>query len=166
LLPRIEEELIQCFGALVLKSDCFSFTDTDYYEDEMGTGLQRTWYCFDELFNPGELPAYRLATGRIEHAFGQAGRRKVNLDPGYLDLGKLVLASMKGAADKIYMGQGVWAHTCLRYRFGDFAGPDHSFPDFIDGRFNQFFKEARSVYKLLLRGGYQRQSPEATNPPQ
>ena len=75
----------------------------------------------------------------------------VNLDPGYLDLGKLVLASCKEAPDKLYLGEGVWGHTCLRYRFGAFSAPDHSFPDFQDGRFNSFFTEARGLYKSMLQ---------------
>ena len=73
------------------------------------------------------------------------------LDPGYLDLGKLVLASLKEAPDKIYLGEGVWAHTCLRYDSGSFRAPEHSFADFRDGRFDPFMLEARALYKSLLR---------------
>ena len=83
--------------------------------------------------------------------FSADQKRRVNLDPGYLDLGKLVLASFKQAHDKIYLGRGVWAHTCLRYRAGNFIAPDHSFPDFQDGRFNRFMLQARNLYKSLLR---------------
>ncbi|MBU1699268.1 MAG: DUF4416 family protein [Candidatus Eisenbacteria bacterium] len=153
LLPLVEDALVHHFGQIGLKSDPFPFADTDYYEAEMGTDLHRTWFCFNKLFNPEELPKYRSLTGLIEDEFAVEKRRRVNLDTGYLDMGKLVLASLKGAADKIYMGQGVWAHTCLRYRFNKFSGPDHSFPDFIDGRFNDFFIEARRVYKRSLKTG-------------
>jgi hypothetical protein len=67
-------------------------------------------------------------------------------------MGKLVLASLKEAPDKIYMGRGVWAHICLRYRFGAFTAPDHSFPDFQDGRFFETMLQARDLYRSLLRG--------------
>jgi len=60
-------------------------------------------------------------------------------------------ASLKEAPDKIYMGQGVWAHTCLKFRWGKFTAPDHSFPDFQDGRFDAFMLEARNLYKSLLQ---------------
>ncbi len=150
-LPRVETELSRNFGDVVLKSDAFPFDKSDYYRAEMGGPLERTWFCFSLLCGPEELSESRLATGRIEDAFAEGGRRRVNLDPGYLDRGKLVLASLKEAPDKIYMGRGVWAHVCLRYRFGEFQAPDHSFPDFQDGRFNAFFREARTVYKRLLR---------------
>jgi len=151
LLARVEEELTRTFGPMALTSPAFSFEISDYYEREMGVGLERRWYVFQELFGAEELPAFRLATATIEEAHAMDGRRRVNLDPGYLDLGKLVLASLKEAPDKIYLGRGVWAHTCLRYRDGGFTAPDHSFPDFRDGRFDGFMGEARRLYKSLLQ---------------
>jgi hypothetical protein len=117
----------------------------------MGSDLRRYWYCFRDLMGAQMLAESRLVTGRIEELFAAGGKRRVNIDPGYLDFGKLVLASLKEAPDKIYLGNGVWAHTCLRYRSGTFVAPDHSFPDFKDGRFNPFLLEARRFYKELLQ---------------
>jgi hypothetical protein len=151
LLSTVESELVRIYGELALKSPAFSFDTSAYYREEMGEGLERHWLCFRELFSAERLPEFRLATGRIEARLAAEGNRRVNLDPGYLDLGKLVLASLKEAPDKIYMGQGVWAHTCLKFRWGEFTAPDHSFPDFQDGRFDTFMLEARSLYKSLLQ---------------
>ena len=151
LLPEVETRLIGEFGPLALRSPPFPFDQTEYYREEMGVGIDRTWICFRELCGPDALPEYRHVTGRIEAELADGGLRRVNLDPGYLDLGKLVLASLKEAPDKLYLGKGVWGHTCLRYRFGEFSAPDHSFPDFQDGRFNSFFTEARRLYKSLLQ---------------
>lgn len=144
-------ELSVFFGEVILRSRPFPFDMSSYYEPEMGTGLDRTWFCFSRLRDPSELPGWKRFCSGVEEAWSDGSGRTVNLDPGYLDHGKLVLASFKPAPDKVYMGEGVWAHTCLRYRFGDFCGPDHSFPDFIDGRFNVFFKEAKGMYRRLLR---------------
>lgn len=146
-LPELEGH----FGQVLLKGGPFPFDMSTYYQAEMGSGLERNWLCFSNLGDPSELPGWKLFCFGIEEAMVHGKARTVNLDPGYLDHGKLVLASFKPAPDKIYMGRGVWAHTCLRYRFGDFHGPDHSFPDFIDGRFNAFFREAKSLYRRLLR---------------
>lgn len=150
-MARILPDLQGYFGEVALKSGSFPFDMSTYYQAEMGAGLSRTWLCFSRLRDPSELPEWKLFCHGVEEAMSQGPARTVNLDPGYLDHGKLVLASFKPAPDKVYMGQGVWAHTCLRYRFGDFHGPDHSFPDFIDGRFNDFFREAKSLYRRLLR---------------
>jgi hypothetical protein len=150
LLRETERELAGAFGEIALKSPVYAFDTSDYYREEMGEGLERYWYCFRPLWRPERLPRHRLATGRIEATFAEGGRRRVNLDPGYLDLSKLVLASQKEAPDKIYLGEGVWAHTCLRFGSGSFAAPGHSFPDFQDGRFDDFMLEARALYKSLL----------------
>jgi hypothetical protein len=149
LLPLVEAALESEFGAIARRSDPFDFDTSDYYRDEMGNDIKRYWYCFRDLFPPEKLPAARLASAGIEERFMDEGSRRINLDPGYLDHGKLVLASMKEAPDKIYLGDGVWAHTCLHYRFGGFVAPDHSFPDFKDGRFDGFMMEARALYKTL-----------------
>lgn len=149
------DEVSEClqaeFGKVVLQSSPFPFDMTDYYQKEMGTCILRVWLCFHPLKDPSELPVWKEKCIGIEGCFGGEGYRRVNIDPGYLDHGKLVLASCKAAPDKIYAGRGVYAHTCLRYRKGEFHGPDHSFADFIDGRFNSFFKEARILYRTLER---------------
>jgi hypothetical protein len=151
LLPEVEAALVRVFGEIALRSDPFPFDTSEYYHDEMGDGLERRWFCFQALCGAELLADTRLVTDNIEDAFSTGGKRRVNLDPGYLDFGKLVLASLKQAHDKIYLGRGVLAHTCLRYRAGDFVAPDHSFPDFQDGRFNSFMLRARKLYKSLLR---------------
>jgi len=150
-LAGVLPELCGYFGEVILRSRPFPFDMSTYYQPEMGTGLDRTWLCFAGLRDPSELSRWKLFCFSVEESRSGGSGRTVNLDPGYLDHGKLVLASFKPAPDKVYMGHGVWAHTCLRYRFGDFCGPDHSFPDFIDGRFNGFFKEVKSLYRRFLR---------------
>ena len=150
LLAVVEAELASVFGEIALKSVPFAFDTSEYYRPELGEGLLRIWYGFRDLCAAERLVEARLTTGEIEDRLAVEGRRRVNLDPGYLDLGKLVLASLKEAPDKVYMGEGVWAHTCLQFRDGKFTAPDHSFPDFMDGRFDGLMLEARALYKSLL----------------
>jgi hypothetical protein len=149
----LEEE----FGEVALCSEPFPFDRSDYYRGEMGECLERVWFCFRRTADPSLLPAWKQSCYRIELDLSQEdGSRKVNIDPGYLDYGKLVLASFKEAPDKIYMGIGVWAHTCLRYGHGSFTAPDHSFPDFRDGRFDGFMMEARRIYRRMIRSAGER----------
>jgi len=150
-LGTAEDELTGEFGPVGLRSESFPFELTGYYEREMGGRLRRVWLAFERLQGADLLPAWKLACSGIEERLSVEGRRRYNLDPGYLDHGKLVLASFKAAPDKIYMGGGVYAHTCLRYRFGGFCAPDHSFPDFADGRFDAFMTESRKFYSGRLR---------------
>ncbi len=139
------------FGKADMESPLYPFDLSDYYEKEMGAFLTRRWYCFSKLSDASELAEWKYFCVNIENcSLDRKGNRTVNIDPGYLDYGKLVLASFKNAPDKIYMGRGVWAHTCLRYGRGSFTAPDHSFPDFKDGRFNDFMLEARNLYRKML----------------
>ncbi len=148
----VPERLAEYFGRLETGSREYSFDLSDYYSTEMGDELSRRWYCFSPLRDPSELTQWKLECYRLERELaGMEGNRLVNLDPGYLDYGKLVLASFKEAPDKIYMERGVWAHTCLRYGHGEFTAPDHSFPDFKDGRFGEFMLQARNIYRRLMR---------------
>lgn len=140
------------FGVPELRSAPYPFDLSDYYRGEMGGGLSRIWLAFRGLADPSLLTEWKHLCFSVEEACASpGGKRTVNIDPGYLDYGKLVLASFKEAPDKIYMGRGVWAHTCLRYGHGGFTAPDHSFPDFRDGRFDEFMLEARRRYRRLLR---------------
>lgn len=152
---KLKEEtefiLVSYFGKIDLVSELYPFDLSDYYEKEMGTELTRRWFSFRELLDASHLADWKYSCVDIENGFLDDDDRSVNIDPGYLDYGKLVLASFKSAPDKIYMGRGVWAHTCLRYGHGIFTAPDHSFPDFIDGRFNNFMLEVRRSYRRILR---------------
>jgi hypothetical protein len=140
------------FGKVDLVSELYPFDLSDYYEEEMGTELSRRWYSFRGLLDASHLADWKYCCVDIENEFlDNNGDRNVNIDPGYLDYGKLVLASFKSAPDKIYMGRGLWAHTCLRYGHGRFTAPSHSFPDFIDGRFNDFMLQVRRSYRIILR---------------
>jgi len=147
----IGEALEEVFGEAVLESARYPFDLSDYYEAEMGCDLGRVWLGFRRLSDPSLLPSWKLACREIEkESSREGGNRTINVDPGYMDFGKLVLASFKEAPDKIYVGSGVWAHVCLRYGHGGFTAPSHSFPDFRDGRFLEFMLRARSTYKRLL----------------
>ncbi len=151
ILGKMVDDLGFAFGKIVLRSEPYQFDKTKYYEPEMGEGIQREWFCFSPLLDPSKLSEWKQKCVTIEEKYSCCGKRSINIDPGYLDHGKLVLASCKSAADKIYMGDGVYAHTCLRYKKGEFFGPSHSFDDFIDGRFNSFFKLAKTLLKQLIR---------------
>jgi hypothetical protein len=118
LLEALETEMVERIGRIELKSPVFTFDITDYYEDEMGSGLGRAFYAFKDLIDPGEIVEVKLAANLIERAFAEEGRRRVNLDPGYMDFYKLVLVSNKYFGQKIYLGKGVYADPTLYYDKG------------------------------------------------
>jgi hypothetical protein len=127
------------------------FDMTDYYEPEMGPGLSRRLVSFLGLFPPDVLPGAKLACSEIEDRFSGEKGRLVNLDIGYLDHNKIVLASFKAAGQKIYLGSGVWADMIARFREGRYSPFEWTFPDFRDGRYDTELIKIREIYLNQLR---------------
>ncbi len=130
------------FGAIDFRSEKFLFDVTDYYEAEMGAPIFRQFFSFRDLGNPGDLSNWKILTNRIEDEVSPHGERKVNLDVGYMDYHKVVLASAKFNGQKIYLDHGIYADPTLYYRKGRFHPYDWSFPD---------FKKSDSYYEALLK---------------
>jgi hypothetical protein len=146
----LQAELERRLGRIESRSVLFSFDVTDYYRDEMGTGLKRVFYSFRELMDPGKIIEVKLAANEIERAFASRGKRRVNIDPGYMDFYKIVLVSGKFMGQKIYLGKGVYADPTLYYDKG-WKPYDWGFPDFKVGTYNEFFSQMRRAYKAGMR---------------
>jgi hypothetical protein len=127
------------------------FDMTEYYRPEMGDSQVRRLLSFERLVAPDCLSEAKLRTNDIEDALAVDGARRVNLDIGYLDHGKLVLASAKGAAQKVYLTDGIWADLVGRYKEGRYQPFEWTFPDFRDGRYDEELNEIRRVYLAQLR---------------
>ena len=95
ILNEVDGRLVSQFGPIDLKSAIFDFTYTDYYNAEMGAGLKKQFYSFEKLIMPDELANIKNLCRQIEDEFSLDGKRVVNLDPGYLEESKFVLASTK-----------------------------------------------------------------------
>ncbi|MBT7301322.1 MAG: DUF4416 family protein [Victivallales bacterium] len=127
------------------------FDLTDYYEPEMGPGLGRRFVSFANLVCPDQLSRLKREANEVEAASCRDGQRTVNVDVGYLDLHKVVLASTKEGPCRVYVGQGIWADVTLRYQKGAFDSFPWTFPDFAGGRYDAFLLALRENYKRQLR---------------
>jgi len=145
------ENLRSKWGEIDFESADHPFDMTDYYETEMGRELKRRLISFQKLAPPDCLSSAKHVCNDIEdHLSGKDGRL-VNLDIGYLDHNKIVLASFKGAGQKIYLNGGVWADMVARYRGGRYCPFDWTFPDFRDGRYDRELLQIRQIYLKQLR---------------
>jgi hypothetical protein len=124
---------------------------TGYYEDEMGPGLRRVIVSFKELANAPDLVKIKLATLRLEDKLSGGSGRTVNIDPGYIDYFKAVLASFKEGPQKIYLGRGVYADPVLMYEDHGWRVLPWSFPDFREGLYMEEFGEIRRIYREQRR---------------
>jgi hypothetical protein len=135
------------FGSIAAQSAAFEFSETDYYTATMGTDLKKQFLAFERRVDPGDLAAIKCQTNAWEVEYAALGRhpepRPLNLDPGYITPAKLVLASTKDHAHRIYVGQGIYAEITLAYRGGRWQAHEWTYPDYRRSDFQQFFSECR-----------------------
>jgi hypothetical protein len=152
--PALVEEakaaLSHAFGPIDFESELLPFDHTDYYTPEFGPGLQRQIVAFQQLIAPSDLPAIKRQTNELEWSLAGEERRRVNVDPGYVSLGKTVLASTKNHAHRLYLGQGIYGEVTLTYQRGRFRPWPWTYPDYASDRYCTLFEEIRRHYKMQL----------------
>ncbi len=149
-LDSVDKILVSKFGLIDHKSQQFKFTFTEYYNDEMGSNLSKQFYSFEKLVMPDSLADIKNETIEIETKFSHDGKRTVNLDPGYLEESKLVLASTKNFSHRIYLRDHIWAELTLRYIRGEFVANPWSYPDYCQDLAIEFLKSVRENYRNQL----------------
>jgi hypothetical protein len=162
ILPDTVRRLEEAWGPVDFVGPDRPFDLTDYYLAEMGPGLQRRLLAFEQLVSPETICAAKLFCFVLEKALSRDGRRRVNLDAGYLDHNKVVLASFKKAGQKIYLEEGIYADLVARYKAGRYQPFEWTFPDFKAGRYDAELAAIRRQYLEQLRG---RSSPNNGNLP-
>jgi hypothetical protein len=146
---RAERELSLLFGAVDLRSPVLAFDATDYYESEMGPGLERRFLSFAELIRPEALPDIKLRTNALEEAIrgGSGGsRRVVNLDPGYVTAAALIMATTKNFAHRVPLRGGIYAHLELLFAKAGVKVLDWTYPDLRGEGYREFFRAVRTRY--------------------
>lgn len=151
---EVRTHLEASYGKIDLETAWLPFVATRYYEREMGPDLQKILWSFESLIAPDELAPIKRGTNALERALaphdGQRWRRCVNLDPGYVDLAKLVLATTKDRQHRLYIGQGIYAEVTLRFTGGHFVPWEWTYPDYRTPEYLTFFEAVRRRYRQQL----------------
>jgi hypothetical protein len=153
LLEEAKVALSREFGTIDFESDLLPFDHTDYYRAEFGPGLQRQIVTFAPLVSMVALPAIKHRTNDIERALALGNQRQVNIDPGYVSLGKMVLVSTKDHAHRLYLDEGIYAEITLAFRRGHFRPWPWTYPDYASDDYCSLFDGIRARYKAQLREG-------------
>lgn len=138
------ESLTRIWGEPELVSSSVPFNKTDYYH-EIAPKLWRVFVCFPGMLNPEGLADWKHEAIGLE-AESRQPVRAVNIDPGYVDGARLVLASTKDHAHRIYLRDGIFAEVTMRYRFGKWQSFDYTFPDFASGVYDEFLSKVRRLW--------------------
>ncbi len=136
-------------------SSFLDFRQTDYYEKEMGTDLKRRFVSFARLINAKQLPKIKCYTNSVENTFSLGhSRRLINIDPGYVTLSKLVLATTKNFAHRIYVGDGIFEEITLTYKNKSFVPNPWTYPDYKSEDYIKIFNSIREKYRNQLESRY------------
>lgn len=149
LFDEAETALAERYGPVDLRSEIVPWPVTEYYREEMGAPLLRRFVFFERPVDPGALPSCKIFTNALEERFstrdpGGILRRRINLDPGYMTEAKVVLASTKDFAHRVYLGEGIYAEVTLEFHDGVYAPSRTTYPEFRTVEMQRLFSHARA----------------------
>jgi hypothetical protein len=161
-LPGLFDECSQIlqkeFGPIDSRSECVTWDRSDYYREEMGSNLFRMFIFFERTTDPGRLSWIKRFTNDLENRYAVNAapglRRRINLDPGYVTEAKVVLASTKDFAHRVYIGDGIYAEVTLRFRTNDrsFVPHEYTYPEFRTEPYIALFNRVRKDLWSELHG--------------
>lgn len=135
------------WGPIAMQSDVFRFAETEYYQQTMGSDLAKVFFALERPFDPAGLAAVKLQTNAWEEEYrrlaGAAETRPLNLDPGYLTLAKLVLASTKDHSHRVYLQGGIYAEVTLHYSDRRWQAREWTYADYRRADYQAFFSRCR-----------------------
>jgi len=142
-IPDLQDK----FGNILFQSNIQPWKYSEHYNNEMGTPLYRKFIFFAEIIDPSTLADIKLLTNGIEDVYSHDGKRLINLDPGYITLAKVVLASTKNYSHRIYLGKGIYAELALVYRNQQFITMPYTYNDYKDQTYLAMFMNVRNLLK-------------------
>lgn len=152
---RSMEYLEDLFGPIDHTSPIMEFKFTDYYEKQMGKGINRMFVSFTEIFQPEKLSEVKIQTNELEEEmkkmFGSV-KRIVNLDPGYLTASALIMATAKDFSHRIPLQKGIYAHLELLFGKNEVKTLPWTYPDYRTEEYHRFFLGVRKIYLAQLKG--------------
>lgn len=149
-LNRAKILLRKHFGEIDFESPILPFVHTNYYEEEFGKDLKRKFVSFNKLIDPCDLPKIKIMTNKTEKKLSRGVKRTINIDPGYLDLSKLILASTKNYKHRIYLNSGIYAEVTLFYEKKSFRPWVWTYPDYQTTEYIAIFNQIRNIYNQQL----------------
>jgi len=135
-------------GASDSLSEVIPFTVTDYYRAEMGEPLFRRFVSFRAWQPPDRLPAIKAAAMEREELTAVAGKRTVNLDPGYISEANVIIATAKNHYHRVPLRDGIYAHIEYVLKDGRINFLPWTYPDFQTAPYLDFFRQLQELFKL------------------
>jgi hypothetical protein len=140
--------LKNAFGEIDGESERFSFSQdfSNYYDDELGGEGQRVIFSFCELVDASRQAEIKEMTNEMERILSENGNRRINLDPGFINHGRLMLATTKNAGFRIPLKNGIYTELTLFWAKGEWHKLPWSYRDYQSERVQRFLTEVRKIY--------------------
>ena len=148
ILDRALSILTAEFGEIEAVSEEFSFSKdfSTYYDDEIGGEGLRRIYSFKETIDPSRQAEIKTRTNEIEIELSTDGNRKINLDPGFINHGRLLLATTKETGFRIPLKDGIYTELTLFWARGGWQKLPWTYRDYQSEKVQKFITEVRRTY--------------------
>lgn len=151
IFSKAKEILENEFSEIDFISEPIPFSYSSYYQDEMGNNIYRLYLSFKKLIYPYRLSDIKKITNSIEDKLKIENRRKVNIDPGYISMSNLVLATTKNYSHRIALSAEIYGEVTLIYKNNRFIPLEWTYPDYKDPQNIIVFDKIRKTLTQQLK---------------
>ena len=106
----------------------------------------RRIYSFKKTVDASRQAEIKELTNEFERILSVDGNRKINLDPGFINPGRLMLATTKKAGFRIPLSDGIYTELTLFWARGEWHKFPWSYRDYQSERVQKFLTETRKRY--------------------
>ena len=147
-LDKALEILTEKFGEIEDVCEEFSFSKefSDYYDEELGGEGRRRIYSFKRTVDPTLLADIKLFTNELEIKLSPEEMRVINLDPGLISHGRVMLATTKKTGFRIPLHDGIYTELTLFYARGAWQKFPWTYRDYQSERVQTFLTRVRKAY--------------------
>lgn len=140
--------LVEKFGETDDECEEFSFSRnfSTYYDEELGGEGRRVIYSFKEHIDASLQAEIKEFTNELELRLSDGGKRRVNIDPGFLNHGRLMLATTKAVGFRIPLKRGIYTELTLFYARGAFHSLPWTYMDYKSEGVQKFLLRVRARY--------------------
>ena len=153
-LDAAMERLVAEFGEVEDVSEEFSFSRefSTYYDEEIGGEGLRRIYSFKRCVDPARQAEIKELTNAIEAELSNDGKRRINLDPGLINHGRLMLSTTKATGFRIPLERGIYTELTLFWARGGWQKLPWTYRDYQSERVQKFITEVRRKYLAERKG--------------
>ena len=148
ILERAMARLTEEFGPIDAVSEEFSFSEefSTYYDEEIGGEGMRRIYSFERTVDPSGQAQIKTFTNELEKELSVGDRRLINLDPGFINHGRLMLATTKETGFRVPLSDGIYTELTLFYARGEWHKFPWTYRDYQSERVQKFLTQVRKKH--------------------